>query len=183
MTGALTQVYIDVDGVINAQPDSPDDLEHWPPDTWQRRHVNFGAPMGSGTLTWNLAAIDSLHMIENTPDVHMWWCTTWGNYAVELLAPNIGIGHDWRVAPWHVRNTPSSLDWWKAAHVRHALQHSDDRVVWIDDEITQWQTSQRNSGNDGELAWLNTDRLLTICPNTRCGLTPEHFNEIEAFLC
>ncbi|WP_084130663.1 hypothetical protein [Demequina sp. NBRC 110055] len=178
---AGAEVFVDIDGVINAQPDGPDDLEHWPADTWRSRYVDFGAPMGAGTLTWNLAAVDALRVMGAMPGVQMRWCTTWGDHAVDLLAPIVGLGHDWPVAPWVVKNTPTSFSWWKAQNVNRAVAARGVRAVWIDDDIDTWRREVALQQRDHELGWLH-ESVLAVCPDRRRGITSDHIQHIEQFL-
>lgn len=174
----MTLVLVDVDGVINAIQGG--DMEHWPADSWLSRTVHFPGTGLTGTLTWSKAVIDGLRIVEQTPGVQMRWCTTWEGSAPEVLSPLVGIGANW---PFEAMPAvPDGFtDWWKARAAQKALQDYD-RVVWIDDDIAPWSNMLTLAGREEEWHWALSDRMWWVCPDTRLGLEPEHFEEIRRFM-
>jgi hypothetical protein len=174
-------VFVDFDGVINACPDGPSDLAHWPEDTWRKEHVWVAQDHIAYPINWSTCVIDRLRGIESRDDVEMIWSTTWTTRARSTLAPLIGIGHDWKVVTEFVPDGDRRLDWWKATHTYQALQ-LHDRVVWIDDDIDAWTSTLTSLGRNDEWKWTLDERLCCICPQTRHGLKPEDLDAIERFL-
>jgi hypothetical protein len=72
------------------------------------------------------------------------------------------------------------LDWWKANRVREAAV-AHGRTVWIDDDIDAWRNTLHLLGRTDESAWIG-DEVLAVCPDTRSGLTRDHFDTIRGFL-
>lgn len=173
-------IFVDVDGVINAMPDNADGLDHWPHDSWQRDFIYMPALAEALPITWSTAVIDGLRLIERTPGVEMVWCTTWLEKATDLLSPVIGIGQTWPVA--HPVGVTGEVwfAWWKATRVYEAVQEHG-RAVWIDDDIDAWTSMLRIGGRSDELDWID-ERVLTVCPASRHGLTGGDLTKIEGFL-
>ncbi len=173
-------VFVDVDGVINALPDSPADLAHWPADTWRKDFIYMPSLAMALSINWSTAVIDRLRAVEAMPQSVMMWSTTWLEKAPELLAPVVGMGHEWPVAHPVGVQTDRWFAWWKATRVYEAVQEHG-RAVWIDDDIDAWMSTLRIGGRTDELDWID-ERVLIVCPASRQGLTDDDLTKIEEFL-
>jgi len=173
-------VFVDVDGVINALPDSPADLAHWPADTWRKDLIYVPSLAMTVNVTWSTAVIERLWAIEAMPQSVMTWGTTWLEKAPALLAPVVGLGQAWPVAHPVAVTADRWFSWWKATRVYEAVQEHG-RAVWIDDDIDAWVSTLRIGGRLDQLDWID-NRVLTVCPASRHGLTDDDLTTIEEFL-
>ncbi|MGW3608980.1 hypothetical protein ACWD6N_03675 [Micromonospora sp. NPDC005163] len=154
---------LDVDGVVNAR------LPGWPGDP-----ATGKAYAGSAgyVMTWAPALVDRIRELHAAGVVEVRWCTTWCAYADELERlwdlPVLG------------RAFTEDVNGFAAvkAKMRAARQVISEgrRLIWTDDDVVPLP-------NDGGLHDdLTADgRALLIRPSGRCGLEPEHLDEIEAF--
>ncbi len=173
-----TVVFVDVDGVINA------DIPQWPTHTHRRADVFMRSIGSAQRIDYSTAVVDGLRDIEAMPGVEMRWLTTWQQAAAEDLAPVIGIGSTWpvMVEPTTLEGLGTSyLDWWKADAVR-ACVRAGNRVVWIDDDIAAWQRLARIFGKPERLEWITPGAVLTVRPASRHGLESRHFADIAEFI-
>jgi len=173
-------VFVDVDGVINALPNSPQDLGHWPADTWREDKIYMPSLDMTVKVTWSIAVIERLRKIEALPQSSMIWSTTWLEKAPELLAPVVGLGHGWPIAHLASATGDRWFDWWKATRVYEAVEEHG-RAIWIDDDIDAWTSMLRIGDRLDELDWID-DRVLTVCPARSRGLTKHELTTIEEFL-
>ncbi len=113
-----------------------------------------------------VAALESL-----PADVH--WLTSWAQTANTVLCPFI----DW--PPKRVLEKRTVRRWWKLVAVEEFLScTSYGRVAWLDDDLDQYADEVQVSVG----RFVDTDRLLLICPDASVGLTREHLVAIRAFL-
>jgi hypothetical protein len=180
VTAPIVPVLVDVDGVINVQPDTEADLAHWPSESWRRVHVRLPAAGVSGMLTYSTCVIDGLRRIDALPHTQMMWCTTWFEDAITTLAPEVGLGNNWPVMTSEIADGQWWREWWKAVRASEQ-KHRYGQLVWIDDDITTWGVIARLAADDGSADWLR-DNALTICPDTARGLTAQHLEAIETYL-
>lgn len=155
----MMKLYLDVDGVINAQTPPWNNVE-------TRR-------VGEYRVRWSpdmLRALGSLGLKLN-------WLTSWGSAAPENLAHYIGYGLDAPVAV----PVPFKQGWWTTMEWKYPglkeLEHADARFVWIDDELNPntWR---------GELAAEavgHYQNALLIAPDPRLGITPAHIEQIKKY--
>lgn len=117
-----TRIFLDVDGVINAQ-----------------------MPMGWGRLQNGHAKADGIEFrIRWAPnmvkglfgmDAEIIWSTTWRQDAVNSLAPLIGYGADCDVLhPIFGETIFPSIDW-KYPAILDYLHRNPGPAIWLDDEI------------------------------------------------
>lgn len=180
---------LDVDGVLNALPDSSDDLLVWP--DW---HSGWATADGSRWhITWSPTVVRQLRDWHESGAVELQWLTTWGHDANgelrELLGlPELAVAgtYDEPEAPRtptvsgaaHASVTPAAPDpltgrWWKYDVVQRVLRHQPGRVImWVDDELhrpTRFRT------------WAEAqERVVPVGPNPRCGLTESDLIHVAA---
>ena len=179
---------LDVDGVLNALPDSPDDLEVWP--EWEsgwaradgsRYHITFSPAVIAQLLAWH-----------ESGQVEVQWLTTWGHDANDELRrllgmPELVVAGTYDAptptatgAASHAEVAPAAPDplsgrWWKYDVVRRVLNDNPGRtVIWIDDELfednrfSRWAAAQPD--------------VVAVGPNPRCGLTAADLSRITEHL-
>jgi hypothetical protein len=178
VTSLPTIVFVDVDGVINA------DIPLWPTDTHRRADVFIRSIRQAQRIDYSTDVVDGLRAIEAMPGVEMKWLTTWQYAAADDLAPVIGVGSGWpvMVEPMTTDGLGNPyLDWWKADVVRDSAR-AGQRVVWIDDDIVAWQRLARIFGKPERLEWITPESVFTVCPSSMHGLEPRHFADIAEFI-
>jgi len=113
-----TRLYLDVDGVINAQM----------PYGWGKLAKGKAA---GWRIRWAPRMIDALAAM----DVELVWTTTWRDEAVTELAPLIGWGGHGRV----LHPLDGDLIWpsidWKFDAVRADQIGNPSPYIWLDDEL------------------------------------------------
>lgn len=177
---AAVDVVFDVDGVFNAFPP----MRHRKADG--RYALDWGwdcAPVEVDVIgfpiTYSTALIERVHALVARPDVHPYWLTTWCERAPADLCPGIGLrGEEWPVlgAADHRTRLPG---WWKFPAIRRHVEGTDNRVVWIDDDLADERPAQAWVSSVNEIA---PGRLLGIAPETHNGLTLSHLDLIEHWI-
>ena len=164
-------IYLDVDGVLNAV--SPSTPRTWGWGESECVTVN-GFP-----IRYSPMMVDRFNVLAARDDVTVWWLTTWEHDAASLLAPAIGLdGGTWDVlgAESHYSKELAG-GWWKwHALVDHFLSHGR-RAVWIDDDLSYDREAQEWAARH-----VADGTLLTISPLTHRGLTLTEFDAIEAWI-
>ena len=177
-------VLLDVDGVLNALPDSPNDLMVW--SDWES-----GWAQAEGSrfhITFAPEVIRQLREWHESDAVEIQWLTTWGHDANDELRRLLGLPelvvagtYDAPTptatgAASHAEVAPAAPDplsgrWWKYDVVQRVLrEHPGRTVVWIDDELhednrfSRWVASQPD--------------VVAVGPNPRCGLTAADLSRI-----
>lgn len=150
-------LYLDVDGVINADM----------PSGWGKP-LNATIQDWEGwrvKLRWAPKMIAALALL----DLELRWCTTWRDEAPRLLAPLLGWGHEYERV---MQPITGELYWpsidWKFDTVK-ATEAPDAKFVWIDDEMKDIHRE----------AFPNA---LVITTNPRLGITPAHIAQIEEYV-
>lgn len=164
-------IYLDVDGVINAVTDTiPDWGWDCEPQIFKYRHAF--------TITVAPPLVQRLNSLAARRDVQFHWLTTWLRDAPSVLCDEIGLcGQDWPVlGEYDYRGGDrkmSDTSWWKGhAVIREA---GTNPLIWIDDDLRfdidaiKWCIEQG-------------DRVLGIAPRTEVGLTLQHLDGIEAWI-
>lgn len=159
------EVYLDVDGVINAlgRGRSP-----WPEGSLRQRRIN------GFIITWSTDLIDRLNALAARPHVHFHWLTTWLSDAPQMLAPQIRLdGADWPVVGADHHETVAYPDWWKLHAIREVISE-DRRAVWIDDDLYEPKAKD----------WALTlgDRIMVVQPDPRVGIGPDMMSMIEEWI-
>lgn len=169
-----TTIALDVDGVVSpvcgvykSRPASLQDDLGWA--------YSYFPEIMTGTLVADdvVSAIQQLHQ---NPEVAIAWHTSWWNSAAEDLAPALNLPSFPMFATeaeyWH----PSTSNWKLDAVVRWLRQAApNDTLIWVDDEISNMAAGASMP------EWIKQDpRLITVCPNTRIGLTPSDINFITS---
>lgn len=182
-------ILLDVDGVVNALPDTGEDLQVWP--DWQS-----GWAIADGTrfhITYSPTVIRTLRGWHESGTAEIHWLTTWGHDANDELRellelPELVVAGTYD-APIPAANTsaashsdvaPAAPDpltgrWWKYDIVQRVLLENPGRVViWIDDEL---------HGRSRFRSWADThNAVVPIGPNPRCGLRAADLATVEAAL-
>jgi hypothetical protein len=164
-------VYLDVDGVLNAV---------WAGSTvpdwgWVEGSLRTERILGF-PITWSALLIDRLNALAERPHVHFHWLTTWFYDAPNVLCDRIGLrGQDWPVLGAEDFHSPRAVtDWWKLPPARAAAEGSGRRVLWIDDDLL----------DRGALEWAMTlgDRIMLVLPSTGVGITKDMMSTIEEWV-
>lgn len=168
-----TDIYLDVDGVLNAV--SVRDPESW---GWGGSNV---VRANGFSIRYSPVAVERLNALAARPDVHMRWLTTWLNDAPQLLAPMIGLeGQGWPVLGQdeHDDAMRSGVGpWWKFSAVRRHFETTGHRAVWIDDDL-----GYDEQARGWAAPYVDDGSLLLVQPLTHVALTKAEFDGIEAWI-
>jgi len=173
-------IFLDVDGVLN-------------PDTKENAGWTFDKDFYSGPYRLYLST-DMGQAILGL-DCQIQWLTTWVRHeddANAVIGPALGWPRQ-KVATLHlgVEAWDGGDDGlWKPRSVHHLLAREEgpESVVWIDDDADFWTEQYRKactkfaSRGDPPFVFDPYDRLLTIVPDSRIGLTKKHIKQIKHFL-
>jgi hypothetical protein len=164
-------VYLDVDGVLNAVWAGSTAPKWGWADLSLRTELILGFP-----ITWSAQLIDRLNVLAERPHVHFHWLTTWFYDAPNVLCDRIGLqGQDWPVLGAEEVHSPRAMThWWKLPAARAAAEASGRRVLWIDDDLLDLRA----------LEWAKTlgDRIMLVLPSTRVGITKDMMTTIEEWV-
>lgn len=157
-------VYLDVDGVINA-------VTHRTP-SWGWSDEGTVVNVNKFSIRYSTELVAALHELALRPNVHIFWLTTWEQSAPVDLCPAIGLnGGDWHVLTNEPRHEPTTSAWWKLNALREHLPEGR-RAIWIDDDIKFDRAAQE---------WLAENPMVTpVSPNTEVGLTLRQMRNILA---
>lgn len=162
-----TRLYLDVDGVINAEYASG--TERWP----EQKHGIAYKYM----IEWAPHMIEALAALP----LDLVWTTTWRDRAVTNIAPLIGYGHNGRVlhpvGGISVRTTYPSIHWKSNAVYEDLETNPVDRYIWIDDELYLGRPS--HAGYVGD--WQISKDGLHIRPGGFYGIQPKHIELMEEY--
>lgn len=161
-------VYLDVDGVLNAVTGS---LPQWGWSAESHRCTRVNGFL----ISWSTELIDRLNALAVQPHVNFHWLTTWLRDAPEILADKIGLhGKDWPVIGETQYASISYPDWWKLSAAQTAATESGRRVVWIDDDLSHPPARE----------WAVTlgESIMLVQPDTRVGVTKDMMDMIEAWV-
>lgn len=162
----VTNVYVDVDGVLNALHARPG-TGGWDPSG----HRTFKA--NGFTMTFHTGLIDKMRELEAMPGVAMYWLTSWGVEAPSLLSAHFGIGADWEVVP----NTEFAFSrWWKYDDIRDHIANTEPHaVVWIDDDHRHYRINP--------VQVLETsEAVMIVSPKLQVGLTVQDMKNVLEFV-
>lgn len=168
VTGQSSSLYpkpiilLDVDGVINFVGKS-----QWPNNKCARVFNKLHSR--EFAINWSPAVVDKLNHWSESGMAEIRWLTMWDESAPEFLAPALGIRH-FELA----RNPLDGIEKNEAAD-RAALAEPGRPIVWIDDEVGDYARYVKSP-------WISKDSTLIINPKLEEGLTPQHLENIEAFL-
>lgn len=156
------QLYLDVDGVVNAQ---------YTPKAWGGRQKGHATTEGyTYPISWAPGMIDALRSL----DLDLVWTTTWRDDAVASIAPLVGWGTDGRVL--HPNLNPKALTTfpsieWKALAVAADQRENPTPFIWCDDEIWAYEINLAR-----ELGGL----AIPVDHNT--GITPQNVDMMQDYL-
>src|SRR5213595_547392 len=164
-----TNIYIDVDGVINSFHQSK--TAGWEGE-W-----NLAKVIGY-KIHWYTDLVEELNKLAAMENVTVKWLTTWQDKAVTDLCPALGIeGTDWEVLFCQEGGDLFDLRrWWKLTAIKEDVSKTNpDKIVWIDDDFKY----ERNA-----IEWAESisDKILPISPFTDWGMTKEDFDDIIEFI-
>lgn len=154
-----TRLYLDVDGVINAQM----------PFGWGR--LQNGHAHGY-KIRWAPNMVEALASL----DVELVWATTWKQYAALEIAPLIGFGHAARHLVPPARGGAFadeeyygwSIDW-KFPAVQNDQQWSPSPFIWLDDELDVMHVEAFPDA-------------LVLPINSRVGITPTNIEQMREYV-
>lgn len=161
---------LDVDGVLSPillDPTALDTVDWWP--------VRALAHPLLMPCWYAPDLIARLNTLTGRPGVRGHWLTSWREDAPTAFAPAVGLrttdGTGWPVLP--EADGPDA--WWKANAVAAHLAVTDaHRVLWVDDDITDWINETARPAR-----WLDDPRLTYLSPALDSGLTPAQMTLIE----
>jgi len=178
-----TNIYLDVDGVLNALPYDVEHFDTWPSTSWRSEIIN------GYVITWSTDLVYEINLLAAREDVTFKWLTTWCELAQQHIAPGLGLNgaHLWELT----NNTrsddshfgswrPAERTWWKLAALQGDVETfgEPEKMVWIDDDhgyygshYESWTASKVESG-----------QLLVVQPRTNLGITPDDLERIKEFI-
>lgn len=158
----MKRLYLDVDGVVNAVPRSPEDLV----GSWDEWHL---AKCMGFWITYSPDMGRRLFELATAAGMEIVWLTTWGRRANQWIAPLFGWPRFTVLA--EPGDELSRIGWWKFDCIYRL--HNYEPFVWIDDDLA----SERDA-----YLWCVENGGLPISPASETGITPGHLDEIEAWL-
>jgi hypothetical protein len=160
------RLFLDVDGVINAVCRGNNPRDCWP---------DYQTTVVEGfRITWSSQVAKRLARLDDHVEIN--WLTTWEHLAPQLLAPFMRLPN-WPVAE---RSSMSmdSFPWWKLDVVRSYWEKDQRPFIWLDDDIGYFYDPHVQEF----VQELPAGSCMLVCPETRRGLEPHHFNEIDYWL-
>lgn len=124
-----------------------------------------------GTLLVSPSIIARIRDLHRARVIEVRWLTSWEDDANTCLAPLVGLD---TYPVHHEPDGPMGERYWKETVVRDHAQ-SGQRFVWIDDEMTFYNSHVTVSADHGEQG-------LVIAPDSLTGLTHAQVDMIERFL-
>jgi hypothetical protein len=179
---------LDIDGVLNAICDDPDDAV-WPLDQWVRAEATCAG------VQWPLlAALPVLHFVRRIHEAglaEIRWHTTWQHEATgvarALDLPDFPVepcpeftGQGQRVGG----AAPTGPRWWKLAAAERIIDGGRS-LLWTDDDADNQLRQHGDSplSPDGEQEDpTRVPTVLIICPRPNEGMTAAHLSQIAEFL-
>lgn len=168
----LPTLYIDVDGVVNANE---------PHQGWGKTKQGSASAEGfKYRIRWSPAMIERLSALK----VRLIWATTWRRYAAQNIAPLVGweeAAHASWLAPPKDHDYDEyapSLSWKVDALVADQIANGPTPVIWIDDELAdkdsmdQFDVLKKIAGLD----------IILVAPTARVGISPKDMVRIEEFI-
>lgn len=149
---------LDVDGVINIDRSSWYESPHW------------GIAYYRGTpykIKWCPSLVKRIKAVIDADSATAMWCTTWCE-AADQIERLLGLPPLPRV----FKDLPRDFDVSNSRkrEIAEDIVKSGVRLIWTDDLAVSHDFAAGN------------ERVLAIQPSSNRGLTPEHMNQIEAFI-
>jgi hypothetical protein len=170
---AKARIYLDFDGVINADKPRFDDVVTFAFTVKERGLLKRYTINYSPTMLNLLSALLTKH------DVEVVWLSTW-NENLEILKVMRKIG---MLPGGRVINIVMNSDWdtnrawtkWKADKLVADLKGDDMPFIWVDDEAHKYHKAD-------VVAAVGHNRHMLVSPRSYWGLTPGHLAGMDAFL-
>lgn len=163
----MINLYLDVDGVINAVPGRPG-LGGWDRGTFGRFEATPNEGLDGYTISYHREMIEALKVITDDPRVRPRWLTTWDRAAPTEIGARIGLGSDWPVVE-------RPLGKWGALRSDFNSEPVSG-ILWFDDDA--WDPT----GVDPKLSGLPDVPFLRITPSTNVGISTEQMRMARDFL-
>ena len=167
----MVNVYLDVDGVINAVSNKPPRVNTQWKGEWSKEPIN------GYSILWSHELVDAINQLAARDDVTIKWLTTWQEDAPQIFAPQTGInGEEWEVLYGNINDHWFTTGrWWKLQAIQEDLDKDpSDKVVWIDDDLGYDRSAQE---------WLlNHPEIHVVSPVTAHGVTKKQFDGIMEFI-
>lgn len=164
-------IYLDVDGVINAVSKKPPVQNTGWDGEWRVEKVD------GYNITFSVELVERLNALAARDDVQIHWLTTWCDRAASMISPATGLnGKDWPVIDAKREEMGYYNGWWKLARLRQyrKLHGLYGPSYWLDDDLIFCQPAV-------EFVREERDTLRSISPVMHHGLTRKHIEEIESF--
>lgn len=152
---AKTRLYLDVDGVINAQM----------PFGWGRLQNGHAAGY---KIRWAPRMVEALAEL----DVDLCWATTWKQHAATEIGPLISFGEGARHLIEIANPYGDSYGWsidWKFPAVIDDQYWKPSPFIWLDDEIEQKHIDQ-------------FPHALVLPINPRTGISPKDVEQMREYV-
>lgn len=170
---AKTRMYLDFDGVINADKPPFDDVVTF-------THPSRVNPDKGFVIRYSPTMVAALRDLILTHDVDLVWLTTWNeNSDIHGVMATVGDFPTGRVIDVIINRD----DWdtnrlwtkWKADAIIADLADTDAPFIWVDDEAHKYHKKD-------VLAAAGDVPNLLVTPRTYWGLTPTHLDGMDSFL-
>lgn len=145
-----TNLYLDIDGVLNAATAKLTLSKAWPDFTCMTPY----------TLT-SPSMVEQLNATIRHHNIDVFWCTTWEREAA-AFGKRIGLvgAEDW---PW-LPTADRDGKWGKFVSVReHRNATNPDAAIWIDDDLADEHEAS---------LWAARHGVLALAPTLAHGITP-----------
>ena len=176
---------LDVDGVLNAVPDTGN--RGWPRGDWTEAGVTANG------MTWHVSIANRVlafvRHAHGSGQVEVRWHTTWQTGALDLakvfdlpefpIHPCPEFERDYFTNHRYLSSNRilASSSWWKYPAALRVTQAEGRSLIWTDDDVRDELTSPQRAA-------LNRTgrRVLIIAPVPHRGLIQPHLNAIATFI-
>lgn len=152
---------LDIDGVINAMNLDPNE---------GYKSVIAKSYLDDFTINYNPVIIDAINNISEK--VSVVWCTTWGQEAVSVITPLLGLKTFEVTSPCSYYEDASIGDsWWKFNRFKASIELGY-KVLWTDDDVNNKLLKRHPKRNS----------QFILRPDYRTGLTMNDIEDIRAWI-
>lgn len=168
-----TRLYLDVDGVINADEPAFPDVKS------TRVQIEYGGGMVARPhVTWAPQVVEELDRLRSDFGLELVWLSTWNEMHASMtqLAPTLDGLYDGRaIMDVESRMTDVGEGWWKAQSIALDQEASAAPFIWIDDEAVTAHGQIVADATDGTPS-------LTLSTIPERGIEKRHLERMREFL-